>query len=179
MITHLLRRTAAATALGISMSVLGLAGAPGAKAQSTDVPPSGVLRCDISGGVGFIFGSTRKLACTYSSTQGRSEFYSGRINKFGIDVGFLRSGIILWSVLAPGVNTVAGALEGRYGGISAQIAAGRGIGANALIANNKIMLNPLSIEGLRGINVAFAISGLKLEYVSQPVIERPLPLPPG
>jgi hypothetical protein len=148
-----------------------------AKAQQGGAPPAGVLRCDVSGGIGFIFGSTRSLECVYSSTQGGSEFYQGQINKFGIDIGFLKSGVIVWSVVAPGVNVSPGLLAGRYVGVSAQVAAVRGVGANALISGNKVMLNPLSVEGLKGVNVAAGISGLKLNYVSRPNISRPLPLP--
>ena len=51
--------------------------------------------------------------------------------------------------------------------------------ANALIAGNKVMLNPLSVEGLRGVNVAAGISGLQLEYTPGRGrdLTRPLPLP--
>ena len=150
------------------------------KAQRAATPPEGVLRCDVSGGVSFIVGSTRRLECVYSPTQGPAEFYKGRINKFGVDIGFLRAGVIVWSVLSPGVNRRPGALEGTYAGVSAQVAAVRGVGANALVAANKIMLNPLSVEGLRGVNVAAGISGLRLDYVSlQPgTQDRPLPIEP-
>ncbi len=173
---------AAALTLGLTLGLALLAaGSPtgsGLKAQSGGAPPAGVLRCDVSGGVGFVFGSTRSLECVYSSTKGGTEYYQGRISKFGIDIGFLKSGVIVWSVLAPGVNMTPGSLEGRYAGVSAQVAAVRGVGANALVSGNKIMLNPLSVEGLRGVNVAAGISGLQLDYVSRPDIHRPLPLPP-
>ena len=165
-------------AYGLVSALTVLAAGTTAQAQQGGAPPAGVLRCDVSGGIGFIFGSTRSLECVYSSPQGGSEFYQGQINKFGIDVGFLRSGVIVWSVVAPGVNLAPGLLAGRYAGVSAQVAAIRGVGANALVSGNKIMLNPLSVEGLRGINVAAGISGLKLDYVSRPTFDRPLPLPP-
>jgi len=166
------------SAFGLGLALAVTAGGPSAEAQSGGAPPAGVLRCDVSGGIGFIFGSTRSLECVYSSTQGGNEFYQGKINKFGIDVGFLRSGVIVWSVLSPGVNVTPGSLAGRYAGVSAQVAAIRGVGANALVAGNKVMLNPLSVEGLRGVNVAAGITGLQLNYVSRPNINRPLPLPP-
>ena len=142
--------------------------APAAHAQTPARPVPGVLRCDVSGGISFIFGSTRKLECVYTPVQGPAEAYKGRINKFGIDIGFLRSGVMVWSVISPAVSRGPGALTGTYVGISAQAAALRGVGANALIAANKIMLNPLSVEGLRGINVAAGISGLRLDYVTAP-----------
>ena len=170
-------RVAVAATLALTMAAWPAGTAP--QAQSSSTPPAGVLRCDVSGGVGFIFGSTRALDCLYSSTQGGTEHYTGRINKFGVDIGFLKSGVIVWSVLAPGVNLTPGMIAGRYAGVSAQIAAVRGVGANALIAGNKVMLNPLSVEGLRGVNVAAGISGLQLEYAPGRGrnLTRPLPLP--
>ena len=50
-------------ALGAALAlVLALwpSGAP-PKAQGSGDPPAGVLRCDVDGGIGFIFGSTRSL----------------------------------------------------------------------------------------------------------------------
>lgn len=142
-------------------------------AQQTGSPPEGVLRCDLSGGVSFIVGSTRRLECVYTPTRGPAEFYKGRINKFGVDIGRLKAGAIIWSVLSPGVNRRAGALEGTYAGVSAQLAAVRGVGANALVGANKIMLNPMSVEGLRGINVAAGISGLRLNHIKLPPPNAP------
>ena len=67
------------------------------------------------------------------------EHYTGRINKFGIDIGFLRSGVIIWSEVAAGRQYDAGTdRPGRFIGVSAQVAAIRGVGANALIAGNKV-----------------------------------------
>lgn len=164
---------AAAFAAAIALA----AGVPSAAAQT---PPEGVLRCDVSGGLSFIFGSTRKLECVYAPPQGPTEYYDGRITKFGVDIGFLRSGVIVWGVIAPGIAGRTGALGGNYVGVSAQIAAGAGVGANALISGNKIMLNPISVEGTTGLNVAAGISGLALNYISQqPTIQRPLPVTPG
>ena len=161
--------------VAIACALIALSGS-----SQAQTPPEGVLRCDVSGGVSFIVGSTRRLECVYSPTQGPAEFYKGRINKFGVDIGFLRAGVIVWSVLSPGVNRQPGRLEGTYAGVSAQVAAVRGVGANALVAANKIMLNPLSVEGLRGVNVAAGISGLRLDYIDRqpPTLDRPLPIEP-
>ena len=43
------------------------------------------------------------------------------------------------------------------------------------------MLNPLSVEGLRGVNVAVGITGLQLDYApNRPRnLNRPLPLAPA
>jgi hypothetical protein len=151
--------------------------AGGAQAQDS----SGVLRCDVSGAIGFVFGSSRELECVYSAGDGRSQFYNGDIKKFGIDIGFTKSGVIIWGVVAPGVNVSPGALAGTYAGVSAQAAAVRGVGANALVSTNKIMLNPLSVEGVKGINIAAGVTGLKLYYVADPRGRDRYPVgpPPG
>jgi len=137
----------------------------GGRTLHAQTPPAGTLRCDVSGSVSFIIGSSRSLECTYQPTNGPTEFYSGRINKLGVDIGFLRSGVIIWGVLAPGIAGVSGALTGSYVGVSAEVAAGAGLGANALVSGNKIMLNPISIQGTTGINIAAGISGLTLDFV--------------
>ena len=71
-----------------------------------------------------------------------------------------------------------GALEGSYVGASAQVAAAFGAGANALLGTNNIMLNPLSITGLRGFNVAAGISSLELRATGDFGYDAPLPQPP-
>jgi len=148
-------------------------------AQAQD--STGVLRCDVSGGIGLVFGSSRELQCTYTGNDGRTQYYNGEIKKFGIDIGFTKSGVIIWGVLAPNVNMAPGALSGTYAGVSAQAAAVRGVGANALVSTNKIMLNPLSVEGVKGVNIAAGVTGLNLDYVADPSgrTRYPIGMPPG
>lgn len=128
----------------------------------------GALRCDIASGRGFIFGSTRNLDCVYEPAKnGRSERYTGKIKRFGIDLGYLEKGVIIWQVIAPIAPAGPGALAGNYGGVSAQVTVGAGVGANALVSGNKIMLNPISLSAARGLNVAAGISGLELTYAGR------------
>jgi hypothetical protein len=51
--------------------------------------------------------------------------------------------------------------------VSADAAAGLGVGANALIggSNNTVALQPLSLEGQVGVNVALGVSALTLTYL--------------
>ena len=62
---------------------------------------------------------------------------------------------MIWLVFAPG-QVKKGALAGTYAGASAAAAAGLGLGANVLIGggNDQIALQPASVEGIRGLNVA-------------------------
>ena len=61
-------------------------------------------------------------------------------------------------------NQAPGALAGKYIGASGDIALGLGVGANALIggSNNSIALQPFSVEGQVGVNLALGIAQLTL-----------------
>ena len=58
----------------------------------------GTLSCNVSGSVGFLFGSTKDLGCVLVRPNGSSEVYRGEINRFGIDIGFTRAMHVLWHV---------------------------------------------------------------------------------
>ena len=103
-------------------------------------PPGGKLKCDVEGGLSYIIGSSRALDCVYMPDGFPPEYYKGSINKIGIDIGFQRAGVIVWAVLSPGLTRGPGALTGNYVGISADVAAGLGAGADALIGGNKVVL---------------------------------------
>lgn len=146
------------------VTMFAVLGAEDSRAQST----SGLLKCDISSGASFIFGSSRDLRCVYEPTGGRPiERYTGKIEKFGVDLGFLQSGVILWSVIAPATAKGAGALSGSYGGASADVVAGAGVGANVLVGANNIQLNPVSISGAQGLNIAAGLSQVTLNYAGR------------
>jgi len=140
-----------------------LAFAASAHADTAGVK-AGVLTCNVASGWGLIFGSSKDLNCTYQSATGHEEHYAGTINKFGVDVGYHNGGVIVWAVVAPTAELAPGALTGDYGGITAGASAGVGAGANALIGgNNKtISLQPVSIEGMTGINVAAGVASISL-----------------
>jgi hypothetical protein len=125
---------------------------------------SGVLTCNVSSGWGLIFGSSKDLNCTYESASGHEEHYGGTINKYGVDIGYHNGGVIVWAVFAPTAELAPGALSGDYGGVTASVAAGVGAGANALVGgNNKtISLQPVSLEGMTGVNVAAGVASISL-----------------
>lgn len=131
----------------------------------------GYLSCNVASGWGIIFGSSRSLDCTYTPVAGKPiEKYKGSISKFGADIGYLQSGVILWTVVAPSTNTGPGALAGHYAGATASAAAGVGAGANVLVGgmHSSIALQPISIEGQAGLNVAAGIAMVDLHYVFPP-----------
>jgi hypothetical protein len=126
----------------------------------------GTLGCDISAGIGLILGSQRTINCTFTpSTSGPVEYYTGTISKFGIDVGATTGGLMTWLVYAP-TSRPLGALAGDYGGATAEATVGAGLGANVLLggSNHTVALQPLSVQGQTGFNVAAGVAGLQLSY---------------
>jgi Protein of unknown function (DUF992) len=129
---------------------------------------AGVLTCNVASGWGFIFGSTRELRCAFSRNDGSLERYVGHINKFGVDIGYQSGGVIVWAVLAPSSDVGAGALAGSYGGATGGAAVVVGGSANVLIGGfqKSFALQPVSIEGNTGLNVAAGIAQVTLRYQS-------------
>jgi hypothetical protein len=141
-----------------------LASEHGAQAQQAGVN-TGILSCNVSAGWGFIFGSSRALRCEYSK-PGYSEHYTGQISKFGVDIGYLAGAVMVWNVIAPTTNLAPGALAGNYGGATGSATVGVGAAAHVLIggSNQSVTLQPVSIEGNTGLNVAAGIAALTLNY---------------
>lgn len=142
-----------------------LLGAPTAFAQKNEGVRAGVLTCEVEGGPGFVFGSSKELRCHFQSSDGRDERYVGVINKFGIDIGVTGPAIMTWAVLAPTEELGRGALSGNYVGASAGASVGVGAGANVLVGGNDdtVSLQPLSVQSQTGLNAALAVSELVLE----------------
>jgi hypothetical protein len=123
-----------------------------------------VLTCNEAGGWGFIFGASNKVNCTFASGA-RTERYAGHINKFGVDIGYQKAGVLVWTVVAPTTDVSPKALGGHYGGATAEAAVGVGPSANVLIggSNKQFALQPVSVGGAEGLNVAAGIAELTLE----------------
>jgi hypothetical protein len=141
--------------------------ANGAKSDTKSMTVrTGYLTCHVAAGWGFIFGSSRDIKCAYALQPGYTEYYTGSISKFGADIGYLQSAVLLWSVAAPTNNLGQGALAGHYAGATASLALGVGAGANVLVGGfkNSIALQPVSVEGQNGLNVAAGVAELTLKF---------------
>jgi hypothetical protein len=140
-----------------------------ALAGSAQAAPSGVkvgtLTCNVASGWGFVFGSSRDLHCNFRPNNHRGEHYTGSISKFGVDIGYTEGGVLVWGVFAPSSDVRAGALQGDYAGATASATIGVGLGANVLIGglDKSIALQPLSVEGNKGLNVAAGIGAISLK----------------
>lgn len=160
-------------AVGVmSLSIAASALAQAEKAPAKQVTKIGYLSCHVASGWGFIFGSSRSLQCVYTPAEKgkKIENYSGSVTKFGADIGYLQSGVFLWTVLTPGMKITEnpGLLAGHYGGATASATVGLGVGGNVLVGgmDGSISLQPLSIEGNTGLNVAAGVAMMNLKFES-------------
>jgi hypothetical protein len=126
----------------------------------------GSLNCTVAGGVGLILGSAKGMNCIFHPVSGEPEDYTGSITKLGIDIGVTGETYIAWAVFAPG-RLEPGSLEGSYSGVSAEASVGLGLGANALIGGSRdsVALQPISVQGQTGLNIAAGIARMDLDYV--------------
>jgi hypothetical protein len=127
----------------------------------------GTLACNIGGGPGFIIGSSRPVACTYNGPTG-PEHYFGNVSKLGMDIGYLSGGRMIWNVFAPNAapGPARGMLAGSYAGVTGSAAVGVGAGANVLVGGNgqSFTLQPVSVEGQTGLDVAAGLESMNLQY---------------
>ncbi len=154
-------RWLAAALLGLSVTF-----AP-AQAQRPVWEQSGTLNCDVSAGFGFIIGSQRQVNCLFTpSYPAPPEQYIGTITKVGLDIGVTAAGTLVWNVLQSTTRR-RGVLAGSYAGASAEVTAGVGLGANLLVGGNErsVALQPLSVQGQVGINIAAGIAEISLQFV--------------
>jgi hypothetical protein len=125
----------------------------------------GMLTCNVDSGWGFILGSSKDIRCNFVPDKGNNDRYVGTITKLGVDIGYTKGGVIIWQVVAPSSTLRDGALEGSYGGVTASATVGVGVGANVLVGgfDKSIALQPISIEGNTGLNVAAGIGAINLK----------------
>lgn len=137
-------------------------------AQSSPLPTAvkaGYLNCNEASGWGFVVGSSRALKCTFTSNSGTTQRYIGSITKLGVDIGYVSGGVILWAVLAPTSDPGDGALAGSYVGVTAGATVAGGGTANLLVggSDKSISLQPISIEGTTGLNLAAGFAAVELK----------------
>ncbi|MGZ5835050.1 MAG: DUF992 domain-containing protein [Rhizomicrobium sp.] len=125
----------------------------------------GTLTCNVASGWGFVFGSSKDLHCTFRQHDRRVEHYSGSISKFGVDIGYTEGGVLVWGVVAPSSDIRPGSLDGDYVGASASATVGVGAGANVLVGgfDHSFALQPLSVSGNEGLNVAAGVGEISLK----------------
>jgi hypothetical protein len=154
-------------------AILGLTSVMGAStmlATAADNVELGLLTCDVEGGVGLILGSKKDMTCIFQNANKNlpDDLYTGAVKKLGLDIGVTAQSIVKWVVLGANVDASApGSLAGDYAGVSATASVGLGVGANALIggSDDGIILQPFSVEGSEGLNLAVGFAKFKLRAV--------------
>jgi hypothetical protein len=152
------------------LAILGLAAALTAPLASPVLAQSsvkvGTLTCDVSAGIGLLISQQQTMTCSFDSAGAGllPDNYTGRIDKFGLALGAVQEGTMVWGVLAPATGFPHGALAGTYGGVGAEATAGAGLGANLLVGGTgrAFSLQPLSLQGQAGLNFAAGVTTLTL-----------------
>jgi len=150
-------------ALGAALLAAGLMLAP---ASANTTVRAGTLECDISAGIGLIFVEKQSMTCTFKPANGGPpDFYNGKIEEVGITLGATAGGAMVWAVLAAQHSDPQGALAGTYAGLTANASIGIGGGANVLVGGTgrSFVLQPVSLEGQVGINVAGGVTTITLK----------------
>jgi len=154
---------------GIAAALIGAAALTTAAITPVDAQERrvqvGTLACSISAGVGMLVGSQRNVACNFQPDGGPPEAYTGTMTRIGVDVGFTTGGAMVWGVFTD-TSRYTGMLTGTYAGATAEATLAAGLGANVLIggSNHSVALQPLSVQGQVGLNIAAGVGALDLHY---------------
>ncbi|MGE0053094.1 MAG: DUF992 domain-containing protein [Hyphomicrobium sp.] len=138
---------------------------PSISAETAKVK-AGTLTCKGKGKVGLILGSKETLDCTYNPAgNGPARKLKGTITNIGLDIGVTGKSVMIWTVLGSTTSLPGEALRGNFVGAAADASLGLGAGAKVLVGgNNKsVVLQPLSVQGQTGVNLAVGVAGLKLQ----------------
>jgi hypothetical protein len=138
-------------------------------ASASALPPvrAGVLQCRGGQNVGFVVGSVTSLECVFQGQGRRPEAYIATVRRIGVDLGVTEQTRFEWAVNAPTTRLGRGELAGTYGGVGANASVGVGGGGNFLVGgpSNAYALQPISVQGQTGLNVAAGVAGIELEPV--------------
>ena len=150
--------------LTLTLATLSLL-APIASASAAPPVRAGILQCQGGQNVGFVVGSVTSLECVFQSEGRRPEPYIATVRRIGLDLGITEQTKFSWAVNAPNSRLGRGELAGTYGGVGANASIGIGGGGNFLVGGpaNAYALQPISVQGQTGLNVAAGIAGIELQ----------------
>lgn len=145
---------------------------PFAAPALADQAAVGKLECDVSSGVGFFVVEKQTMKCVFTPQNGGPlDYYTGKIAEYGVALGEIQKGVLLWGVITA-TNEVPGpgTLAGDYGGAGADVAFVGGLGANILVggSNKSVALQPVSVEGEAGFNIAAGVTTVTLVAAPAP-----------
>jgi hypothetical protein len=156
-----MRRPFILAAIAVTMLVASFAGANAQPIQRVQV---GILECRGAASMGFIVGSVTNLGCVLRADGMPEDRYVATIRKVGLDLGITQETALAWGVYAPVARLGPGDLSGDYVGAQGSASVGVGLGGNVLVGGsaNSIALQPLSVQGQIGLNVAAGLESLEL-----------------
>jgi hypothetical protein len=153
----------------LSTFAIAIAALSGSIASANALPPvrAGILQCQGGQNVAFVVGSVTSFECVFQSEGRRPEPYIATVRRYGLDLGFTDQTRFAWAVNAPDRRVARGDLAGNYGGVGANASVGVGFGGNFLVGGpqNSYALQPISVQGQTGLNVAAGIADIQLEPV--------------
>jgi Protein of unknown function (DUF992) len=149
---------------GIAAAVLAASFATADAQQPMGRVQVGVLECRGGASVGFIVGSVTNLGCVLRIEGVAEDRYVATIRKVGLDLGITQETALAWGVYAPVARLGPGDLAGTYAGAQGSASVGVGVGGNVLVggSDNSIALQPLSVQGQVGLNVAAGLESMEL-----------------
>jgi Protein of unknown function (DUF992) len=135
-----------------------------ADAQPVQRVQIGILECRGGASIGFIVGSVTNLGCVLRIDGQPEDRYIATIRKVGVDLGITKESGLAWGVYSPVARLGPGDLSGNYAGAQGSATLGVGVGGNVLVggSNNSIALQPLSLQGQVGVNIAAGLESLEL-----------------
>jgi hypothetical protein len=152
----------------LALTLAGLAAALLTSSVDAQAPMNrvrvGVLECRGGASIGFVIGSVTHLGCVLRVEGFPEDRYIATIRKVGLDIGITQETALAWGVFAPVARLAPGDLTGTYAGAQGSASLGVGVGGNVLVggSDNTIALQPLSVQGSVGINVAAGLESLEL-----------------
>ena len=157
-----MRRPFILAAIAVTMLVASFAGANAQ--QPIQRVQVGILECRGAASIGFIVGSVTNLGCVLRADGMPEDRYVATIRKVGVDLGITQETALAWGVYAPVARLGPGDLSGDYVGAQGSASVGVGLGGNVLVGGsaNSIALQPLSLQGQVGLNVAAGLESLEL-----------------
>lgn len=126
---------------------------------------AGQLTCKGGVGFGLLVISSKPFDCRFVPANGsRTQHYRARVTNLGVDIGITGPTVLVWTVFASADRFDPRLLAGQYLGVGAEASVGLGAGAKLLIGGfkNSFALQPLSVQGQTGVNIAYGIAGLRL-----------------
>ncbi|WP_295449295.1 DUF992 domain-containing protein [uncultured Thiodictyon sp.] len=130
----------------------------------------GVLTCTSDAGTqeNRIINSKVQVSCILKYNKGKQERYVGETGiGVGLDLNWKRNDTLVYTVLAGSQDTTpgAGALAGKFVGGKGSVTLGVGGGVGVLVggSSTNLTLQPLTLEGSKGLGIAGGVSYLTLK----------------